>query len=116
MLEPNLHRWNGEVVECTIFKPLLIGLQVKSRSCILRGENGSKDDRPTSKPGTLQFRQSVFAGEQAACTGGIAKDFIKRERDKVRMPSGEIQAIGGCEGGAIDKDIPAPCMSFFNPF
>src|SRR6266700_1869981 len=115
MFEPYLHRGQHQIIERAIFKTLFVRLQIKASPRIHSCHDRTKGDRATGIPGAAQFGQRGFPREQASNTGGIAEDLIERERDKVGVPPGEVQAIGGNEGGAIHEHIPPPGMGFLDP-
>ncbi len=100
--QPNLHRRQRQIVQGAVLKAFSAGMQEVAVALYRRHR-----DRAAGEPGTVQFCQGAAAGDQRANAGRVAENFIEGKRDKIRVDGGEIQRIGGGEGGRIQQHIPS---------
>ena len=110
VFEANFYRRKAKIVDRTIFKCFSV-----FEHHIPIALHRDAPDCATSKPGTLQFRQSGFACHQAAYTCRIAEHLIERDGHEIGMPLAQVKAIRGDKGCTVYKYIPVPGMGFFNP-
>ena len=67
---------DAEEVRGAVFEGLVSGFEL-----VRAVGDGDVFDRAAGEPGAAQFRERVVARDQGADAGGVAEEFVERERD-----------------------------------
>ena len=102
MLQPDLDRRNAEVVQRPVLEPRLArGQDVRARL------HGREVDGAAGEPGAVQRRQHLVSYQKTTHACRITEHLVERDADKVRLHLGQIEPVGGNEGGRIEQHVPS---------
>lgn len=72
-------------------------------------------DGAAGEPGAVEFGEGGAAGDERADASRVAEHLVKGNGDEIGVDEGEIQPVGGGEGGGVEEDVPTPGVGALDP-
>ena len=110
MPQADLDRGQPEIVD----RPVLEATFAIDERVALHCHRGQAD-RSAGEPGSSQSGQRLAAHDQRADPGRVAEDLVPGDRDKVRVPAGQVELSRRHERGCVDQDVPASVVRLGQP-